>query len=264
MKYTGTIGTPDLRAAYDRGEFVFSEPVPADAKTVVLIGSCRIVPFLNYLRVHNAVVSSSEALRLICLDPVEMWKGVGHEVSDGVNERMANFRFGKVDFLICEHVQYCGVMNTVRSSKQNIYNDLNCVPDMELRLPNWNDMHIFDAETAMHDRVGYPSLGRAERVSFIREQTIIHKARFLSHCRGSTFPELEAWTEERWQTMRLGWTSSHPSQPLIWRMFESVAGKMGLNLPPEFVNHPICKSDLYASTGISLTDIDYEANDWKY
>ena len=264
MKHLATIGTPNLRAAYDRGQFVFSEPVEAGAKTVVLIGSCRIVPFLNYLRLHNAMAAPGDAMRLICLNPVEMWRGVGCEVADGANEKLVGFKFGNVDFLICEHVQYCGVLNTVRSSPQNIYDNLGCSPVVEMRLPNWNDMHIFDAETAMHDKVTYANLGRAERVDFIRAQTAIHKARFLSHCRGSTFPQLEAWTEEHWKTVRLGWTSSHPSHSLIWRMFERVAEKMGLNLPLDFVNHPICKSDLYALTGIALTDIDREANDWKY
>ena len=260
-----TLGTPDLRIAYDAGNLVFSDRTNAsDNKTVVLIGSCRIVPYLNYLRVYNSLVAPSEALHLVCLNPVEMWRGPGHEVADGVNEKLANFQFGKVDYLICEHLQYCGVMNTVRSSPENIYDNLGCKPEVEIRLPNWNDMHILDAETAMHDKMVYANMEFIERVPYIREQTAIHKARFLSHCRSSSFPELEPWVEERWLTMRMGWTSSHPSHPLMWRMFELFTGVMGLTLTPELLNHPICTNEVYRSTGIALTAVDYEANNWQY
>lgn len=254
------ITTNILRASYDRREFSFG--APGAAKKIVLIGSCRIVPFLNALRVYNLL--HGNPFELLCFNPVEMWVGPGHHVHDGVNNILSGYQIGKADFLVCEHLQYCGVLNTVRSSEQNIFDSLGCVPDVEIRLPNWNDMHIFDVETAMHDKVGYANLPFPDRVTFIREQTAIHKARFLSHCRGSSIPELESWTEENWLTTRMGWTSSHPSQPLIWKMFRSVAEKLGLEITPELEAHPFCANDIYQSTGIALTPVDYEANDWKF
>jgi hypothetical protein len=253
------ITTNILRASYEKGEFSFGNP---DApRTVVLIGSCRIVPFLNNLRVYNE--QNGHPFELLCFDPVEMWGGPGHEVADGVNKVLDGYRFGKVDFLVCEHVQYCGVLNTVRSSEQNIFKDLGCNPDTEIRLPNWNDMHTLDAETEIHDK-GYAALGHAERVVFLRDATAVCKARFLSHCRQSSFPHLEEWTESNWLTTRLGWTSSHPSLPLVWTMFNSVMGRMGLTATTELANHPLCSTDVYASTGIKLTHVDYEANNWKF
>lgn len=254
------ITTNILRASYDCGQFCFGGN--GAGKRIVLIGSCRIVPFLNYLRVYNSL--NGDPFELGCFNPVEMWTGPGNEVSDGVNNILKDYRLGETDFLVCEHVQYCGVLNTVRSSEQNIFDSLGCNPAVEIRLPNFNDMHIFDLETAMHDRVGYANLSHPEKVAFIKGETAKHKARFLSHCRGSSLPELEAWVESNWLTTRLGWSSSHPSRALLWRMFEGVAEKLGIEITPQLESHPLCLADVYQSTGIALTDVDFEANGWKF
>lgn len=251
------ITTNILRASYENRQFSFDH----GQKVVCLIGSCRIVPFLNYLRVYNAM--HGNPFELLCFNPVEMWEGPGREVSDGVNKVMQGYRLGKVDYLLCEHIERCGVLNTVRFTPENIFDSLGCDPAVEMRLPNWNNMHLFDAETAMHDKVGHANLPHFDRVNFIREQTAIHKERFLSHCQGCSFPELEAWVAEHWLTTRLGWSSSHPSRPLLWRMFECVAGKMGLNIG-DITEHPLCATDVYQSTGIPLNAVDYEANNWQF
>lgn len=254
------ITTNILRASYEHKKFAFGNPQAT--QIMCLIGSCRIVPMLNFMRVYNAM--HGHPFELLCFNPVEMWDGPGCEVSAGVNRILQGFKFGKVDYLVCEHVQYCGVLNTVRSSAENVFDSLACSPGMEIRLPNWNNLHVFDAETALNDKTGYAKLGHAERVAYLREQTAIHKARFLSHCRESSFQELESWVEERWLTTRLGWSSSHPSHPLIWKMIECVAGKIGLTISTEIANHPLCAIDIYKSTGIPLTSVDYESNGWKF
>jgi hypothetical protein len=255
------ITTNILRAAYESRQFSFGQS-SGQKQVVCLIGSCRIVPFLNHLRVYNAM--HGNPFELLCFNPVEMWEGPGHHVSDGVNKVMQGYRFGKVDYLLCEHVERCGVLNTVRFTPENIFDSLGCEPAVEMQLPNWNDMHIFDVETAMHDKVGYANLAHAERIIFLREQTVIHKTRFLSHCHGCSFPQLETWVSDNWLSVRMGWSSSHPSRPLLWRMFECVAEKMGLKITPEFTAHPLCATEVYQPTGIPLNKVDYEANDWKF
>lgn len=253
------ITTNDLRASYDRREFSFGNPA---GKKIVLIGSCRIVPLLNCLRVYNAM--HGNPFELLCFNPVEMWVGPGHHVSDGVNHILSGYYLGEVDFLVCEHLERCGVLNTVRASEENIFESLGCKAAVEIRLPNWNDMHVFDAETAMHDKEGYANLSHSDRVDFLRGETATHKARFLSHCAGSSFPELVEWVEANWLTIRMGWTSSHPSRPLLWQMFKGVFSLMGLNITPQLESHPLCAPDVYAPTGVALTNVDYEANGWKF
>src|SRR5690242_10362689 len=125
------ITTNILRESYERREFAFGNPA---GKKVVLIGSCRIVPLLNALRVYNSL--NRNPFELLCFNPVEMWGGPGHHVHDGVNQILANYRFPETDFLVCEHLQFCGVLNTVRSSEQNIFDSLRANPTVEIRLPN--------------------------------------------------------------------------------------------------------------------------------
>ena len=254
------ITTNILRASYEERKFSFGQP--AAKQTVCLIGSCRIVPLLNYLRVYNAM--HGNPFELLCFNPVEMWDGPGNEVSAGANKVLQGYRFGKVDYLVCEHLERCGVLNTVRDTQENIFESLGCAPAVEIHLPNWNNLHIFDVETAMHDKTGYGVLGHDERVAFLRQETAKHKARFLSHCRESSFPQLETWVEEHWFTTRLGWSSSHPSLALLWRMFECVAYAMDLTINPEFTRHPLCSTDVYESTGVPLTRVDYDANSWRF
>jgi hypothetical protein len=253
------ITTNILRASYERGEFSFGNP--DSGRTVVLIGSCRIVPILNNLRVYNSL--HGDPFNLLCFDPVEMWAGPGNEVSDGVNRILKDYRFGEVEYLVSEHVQYCGMLNTVRSSEQNVFDSLGCVPRLHIRLPNWNDMHIFDAETAVYD-ASYAVLDHDARVEELRRRTAVHKERFLGHCRGSSLPHLEEWTEENWLITRLGWTSSHPSLPLVWAIFNGIAGLMSLGVSRELASHPLCATDVYKATGTVLTPVDYDANNWKF
>ena len=35
-------------------------------------------------------------------------------------------------------------------------------------------------------------------------------------------------------------------------------------MTPEFTAHPFCTNDFFSKSDIALTDIDYEANNWKF
>jgi hypothetical protein len=192
-----------------------------------------------------------------------MWEGPGHEVSEGVSRVLADYRFGSVDYLVCEHVERCGVLNTVRTSDQNIFDSLGCAPEVVLRLPNWNNMHIFDAETAGYG-AAYAALGHDERVAPLRVNTAARKEKFLRYCRDCSFPDLAGWVEDNWLTTRLGWTSNHPTFELVWEMFKHVAGAMGVEIAPELADHPQCCSGICREPLIKLNSVDYEANNWKY
>lgn len=253
------ITTNILRASYEQGIFSFGNP---EASTkVCLVGSCRIVPILNGLRAYNELAGGP--FEFICLNPIEMWRGPGSDVADCANHVLKDYRLEGVDFLVCEHVLRCGVLNTVRESEQNIFDSLGCDPSVSVRLPNWNNMHLFDEETAGWDK-SYAAMGHDERVAELRHRSDGHKRKFLLYCAGSSLPELAEWVESDWLTTRMGWSSNHPSLPLVWRLFNGVAGKLGITITPELAAHPLCATDTYQSTGIKLNQIDYEANNWKF
>ncbi len=253
------ITTNILRASYEENIFSFGNP---DAEvTVALIGSCRIVPVLNGLRAYNAM--HGNPFELLCFNPIEMWRGPGSDVGDCANEVLKDYRMDGVDILVSEHLSRCGVLNTVTGKGLNVFESLGCNPDLHVKLPNWNNMHLFDEETAMWDP-GYAALSPADRAPELRRRADGHKQRFIDYCKQSSFPCMADWVEEQWLDVRMGWTSNHPSLPVIWRLFNGVAGKLGIEVSRELAEHPFCATDIYKPTGVPLNSIDYAANQWRF
>lgn len=253
------VTTNTLRASYEQGVFSFGNP---DAGlTIALIGSCRIVPILNGLRAYNEM--HGDPFELLCFNPVELWKGPGSDVGECANDALKDYRMDGVEFLVSEHLSRCGVLNTVTRERLNVFDSLGCNPDLHVRLPNWNGMHLFDTETAMWDP-RYAALKPDERAPELRRRADSHKQRFIDYCRQSSFPCMAQWVEDEWLNVRMGWTSNHPSLPVIWRLFNGVAGKLGIEISRELAEHPFCATDIYKPTGIRLNGIDYAANQWKF
>ena len=253
------VTTNILRASYEQKHFSFGNP--SGRIRICLVGSCRIVPILNGLRAYNSI--SGNPLELLCFNPVEMRTPIDADAGECATALLRDYRIGDVDFLVSEHTVNCGVLNTAPTAQPNIFDALGCSPKMHIRLPNWNNMHIFDLETAMWDS-DYAAMSREQRVHELRERTIPHKDRFLRYCRQSSFPEIGDWVETQWFTTRMGWSSNHPTLPLVWRLFNGVFGQIGIPVTQELAEHPFCARDTYAPTGIQLTEVDYEANHWKF
>jgi hypothetical protein len=254
------ITTNILRADYERGNFSYGNP--AAPKTIVLIGSCRIVPILNYFRVFNHL--NGNPFELLCFNPVEMWGGPGTDVGECASKLLSGYRFGKVDVLVCETLKLCGALNTVEGTgSESVFETLGMQPEVICRIPNWHFMHIYDVENTYYDEA-YAAMGHEARVPVLRERGSLHKGKFLNRCRLSSFPELESWALDIWLTTRLGWTSEHASRALLWKCFELIASKIGICVTPELAAHEFCVADPYAATGAVLTPLDYEANDWKF
>jgi hypothetical protein len=254
------INTYTLRKSYEKGVFSFGNP---DAGlTIALIGSCRVLYHLNGLLAYNAM--SGNPFELLCFNPVEMWKGPGTDVGDCATEILKDYRMDGVDILISEHTVRCGVLNTaVGPGSPNVFDSLGCNPDLFVRLPNWSKMHLFDEETAMWD-ASYAALPPEARVPELQKRSEGHKQRFIDYCKASSFPSMAEWVADEWLNTRMGWTSNHPSIPLTWRLFNGVAGKLGITITPELAAHPFCATDIFESTGIKLNEIDYKANHWKF
>lgn len=257
---TRALGPFDLGISYKRNCYSFGN---SEAPSVIcLIGSCRITPVLNFIRAYNSL--HGDPFEILCFNPVECWEGPGHEMADGVNKQLENYRFGKVDFLVCEHMENCGCLNTVVEAGQNIFTTLGCSPGKTIRLPNWHCLFIFDKEISDVNPV-YAALPAADRAVLLRKQTLEHKERYLGYCRASSIPELEAWVVENWDTVRMGWTNSHATLALQWKIFQLVAPMIGLEITRELAAHPLCVVDAFDNChATTLGPVDYEANNWKF
>ena len=138
------VTTSILRKNYTEGNYRFG--VEGAGTVVCLVGSCRILPFLNMLRELNLHVG--EPMELLCYDPIEMWTP-GETGTDWVGGALGEHKIGGVDWLVCEHLVNCGVLNTRAECSENVFKDLGCSPvNPPIRLPNWNGMYIYDEELA--------------------------------------------------------------------------------------------------------------------
>ena len=259
LKNNTMITTNHLRAAYDNGSYSFGNS--GAFYVICLVGSCRIVPILNYFRAYNAL--NGYPFELLCFNPVEFWQGAGTDIAELVAERLKDYRFKHVDTLVCESLKTCGPLNTFEDLPQNIFTSLDCKPETTFRIPNWHGMLFYDTEVEHYNKE-YASLSRTDRIAMLRTITALYKTKFLNRCAKSSFPELVQWTEDNWLTTRLGWTSEHVSRNLSWKYFELICRDMGIPITPELAGHPFCVSDPYASTGAIVNDLDREANNWKY
>lgn len=253
------VNTNHLRESFAQNNFSFGNP--NSAKVICLVGSCRIVPMLNYLRAYNTL--NGDPFELLCLNPVEMWDGPGSDLGECATKRLEGYHLGDVDYLICESMKRCGVLNTFKEEQENVFTSLGCSPEVLMRVPNWHYMHMYHEEIITHNE-DYKTMDRSAKVQELRERGSLHKGRFIENCRRASFPELEQWVEEKWLTERLGWTSEHLSRTLSWKVFELVCEATGIDISPELASHPFCTSDPYASTGAVLTELDYEANNWRF
>jgi hypothetical protein len=253
------ITTGILRESYAKNEFQFGNP---NAFFVIcLIGSCRILPFLDYFRAYNSLNGSP--FKLLCFDPVEMWKGPGTDIGEIVTEKFKNYQFGHVDALVCESLVTCGSLNTVETAPLNVFSTLGCKPEAVYRIPNWHGMRFYNKEVEAVN-TAYAAMNREEKVGTLRALMALYKAKFLNRCLKCSFPELAQWADDNWLTIRLGSGAEHIGRALSWKCFELIAAKMGLELTKQLREHPFCTRGYFADSDTVLDAIDREANGWKF
>lgn len=249
----------DFRLGYRKKIWRYFSP----GKTrVCIVGSCRMAAIANYLRAHMDLHSSG--FELMCVLPVVMKLPGNATLDDDIRTIIGPSGIGCVDFLVCEHVVRYGVANTVCEMPLNVFDSLDCRPEKIIRIPNWNEMHIYDAERA--DKIdGYGLLEGNERVEVLRNETLACREKFLGRCAASSIPDVESWVRGNWRNERLGWTHNHFTRVLSWEIFKRMAALMDLHGIEEVASHPDGAGDvLHNFQRIVLNDIDYLANDWQF
>ncbi len=251
--------TVHLRSCYEQNDFSFGNP--NSLFVICLIGSCRVLPILDFFRAYNSL--HGEPFELLCFDPVEMWRGPGTDIGETVTEKFKDFRFGHVDVLICESLVTCGSLNTVDSQPLNVFSTLGCAPEKLFRIPNWHQMFFYNKDVELIDP-DYIAMGRDERVETLRTSMALYKSKFLKRCAKSSFPELEQWAENNWLTTRMGSSAEHVGHALSWKFFELITAAMGIEITQALKDHPFCSKGYFDVTDTVLDDIDREANGWKF
>jgi hypothetical protein len=234
-------------------------------EVILIMGSCRSVPYLNYLNEYN-----KGRFTIYFIDPFNWhWdlkeNRVDYEVVLNRLETDQNLLriLSSVDIFIHEYYKNFGMFNTRLDGDKNIY-DFGMKPKMDICIPNFNDLFIlvndivkFDQEIRLKISSG---LFPEQEIREISEAAI---EKFYSVCRKSDIPEMEEYFRENFTKVRLFWTHNHIAKDFSLTIFRFMNDKfLKLDLSESFWNE-ISKEDMYANNYTFLTEWDIKFHNYQ-
>lgn len=250
----------------------------AESKEVILIiGSCRSVPYLNYLDHYNKL--NNNRFLIYFIDPFNYnWDVNENRVdSEAVITSLETDKnlldiISSATIFIHEYYGNFGMFNTFKDAEKNIYK-FGMNPKIDITLPNFHDVFImfndiakFDTEIRTMAEDDLKSLGTLSDETlnkmFDISQTNLNK--FYDICLKSDFPEMKEWFQNNFLTTRLYWTYNHVSKYFTLKLFEWMNEKyLHLDLPSSYWSF-ISKEDMFDNNYTSPTLYDKKFYDYKW
>jgi hypothetical protein len=259
----GTLTTNDAKAAQDSLLFVGK---PDATLRVMAVGSCRALPYLNYMAAYNRFTGKN-VFYAGYVNPADLRTTVQHKPQDHLQaaERLvktpsvARFLSG-VEVLLCEHVESYGALNT-NARDVGIRAHLHSHTKVFI-VPNWNAMGV------LRDDI-YALVGHEHGPGGVTSESQVLRAahaleKFYRHCALSSFPEMALAFDEVWKTERWFWTHNHVARPFTEFIFSQWLLKMGLDPMPADCLSWTRGFDLFASscTTACQQDVDVLGLRW--
>lgn len=239
---------------------------------LLVIGSCRAVPYLNYFHDWNV---AHNRFTICFIDPFNY----NYDLQDNRvdleavitalehDERILDL-LKATDIIIHEHYNNFGMFNFDKSAPKNIY-QFGFSPHIDICIPNWNDKFVmfsdivtFDIEMRKRSIADYNVLGKlSEQTEMaIREISKENVRKFGKICYQSDIPEMADYFLQNWITKRFYWNSNHVSKHFTLAIFHFINKKWFNNELSVDENHV----DMYANNYTKLTDRDvaYCNFDW--
>jgi hypothetical protein len=219
---------------------------------ILVLGSCRTLPYLSYLIRWNDQNGDRFTIRRI--DPCD-WAVSGVDIDSlGTDERILKV-IRECDIFIHEHLESYGFVNTAKDAEKNIY-QFGMNPKMDISIPNFHDVFLFEDD--------YRSCGLQPPDDYIqRGQDAIEK--FCHVCELSSFPEMASYFRDSWRKIRFFWRPNHTSAAFTMYIFRRMNSRfLNLKLTDEFLEE-IRKEDLFKTpcTQVTQRDIDGYRLEWR-
>lgn len=250
--------------------------IGSGAETILIVGSCRSVPYLNYLNLYN----SNNRFTIHFIDPFNWnWdindRPVNYEEviqSMETNENILNIlRTTKI--YIHEYYVHFGMFNSSPDAEKNIY-QYGLKPELDICVPNFNDLFIFFNDILTFD-VELQAMAKADLAATgilqpatkeaIKTKGLAAMEKFYSICRMSSIPEMEDHFKNNYKTTRFFWTSNHISKWFSLAIFRIMNDKfLKLELNDYFWNAITSERDLYETPSTPLTIYDVEAYNFNW
>jgi hypothetical protein len=241
--------------------------VGSGPEVILIMGSCRSVPYLNYLNEYN----KANRFTIYFIDPFNWhWDLKENRVDyEAVLKRLETDQnllriLSSVKIFIHEYYKNFGMFNTRRDGDKNIY-DFGMKPEMDICIPNFNDLFVlvndivkFDQEIRLKISSG---LFPEQEIREISEAAI---EKFYSVCRMSDVPEMEQYFRDNFNKVRLFWTHNHIAKDFSLTIFKFINDKfLKLDLSESFWKE-ISKEDMYANNYTHLTEYDIKFHNYQF
>lgn len=237
-------------------------------ESILIVGSCRTVPYLNYLVRHNRMAGNPYRIQF-----VEPWGFHWNEAGEfqdfdkallyaESDERILT-AFRDATIFIHEFYKNAGMFNTSVDSPKNAY-QFGLKPRVNVTIPNFHDNWILGLEQVMfnHDlRNRLAVHGRVTEEIFheMRDHGLEEVRKFLSVCALSDFPEMGEYFQNHWRKERLFWKGNHVSKGFTLPIFRWMNEKfLHLELTNDFW-YQASQEDLFGNDITPMTQFDVEA-----
>ena len=243
-------------------------------EVVVILGSCRVLPYVNYFHYLN----TDNRFTIHLINVVNFYYNATNEPTD-VAAMCASFEnnaellatLKACKWFIHEHTENFGMFNTERNeiiSEKNIY-QFGMKPDVDVSIPNFNNTFILFQELVNYDEFARTNAQLDKTLTrgvqdYIKAKGLMAIDHFLKICALTSLPEFGALFGATWQTTRYFWTGNHVSNKFTRLVFALMNEKF-LHIPVNGVFWDRIESeDMYATpcTPITQYDVDNYGLQW--
>lgn len=205
---------------------------------LLLIGSCRSIPYLNYLDIWN---KRHGRFTVTFIDPF-YWNWDLNEnrvdYETAINSKETDQEMLKLlaetQIYIHEYYQNYGMFNSSPANPKNIF-QFGLKPNLNICIPNFQDYNV----------LGQP-----------KEVGLSYLEKFYVNCRLSSFPVMADYFKANWQTKRFFWSGNHVTKEFTLFIFKQMDETfLHLGVDDWFWNE-IPKHDMYAGNPQPVTQDD--------
>lgn len=238
------------------------EPLGEAKETILILGSCRCVPYLNYLHRYNRM--ANRPFRIHFIDPFNYHWNAANELVDmdaAIESMEADPRILEVlrntTIFIHEHYENYGMFNTDKQRTKTIY-WFGMAPRLDINIPNYNDRAILLNDCQIANLT-------PEKLNDWKASGEAEVERFCAVCERTSFPEFGAYFRENWRKKRFFWTINHITNEFTLGIFRMMNDKF-LKLPLDNMFwDAVSNEDMYRSPSTPVTqhDIDAYGLEWR-
>lgn len=219
---------------------VFRVGNPLSKEIIFLMGSCRVVSYLNYLDIWNRSIGNNRFL-IYAIDPYDFnWDDQSNRVdleSTLIGRESDSNLLGilkSTTIFIHEHFSHFGIFNVDRSLPKHIY-QFGMAPLMDITIPNFHDVFMLFNDFAKFSPFKEEASAVRGNLTPKMESKIVEQAKSnLNHwgenCMKSDFPQMKDFFMSNFLKTRFFWTFNHITRNFstaIWQFMN----ENFLNLP---------------------------------